>query len=470
MKQIKNNPQEKYKNIGTQKNKVKSKFGWLFAGITISTIGYIAVAFACALTLWFYVADYDTVVKKTFYNVPVQVLAPTKSDIVVESGEGKLVNITVYGKKADINKIDNDDINAYVDVRNAPNDGEINAEITVELPDGITLVETNGLSITHVVVGLAIPTVKELPVNVVMVSGNLEDMYEAVPECITCNTVNIIGSSSIIERIDRAVVNVDVGELERPKLILGKKIELYDKDGKAVPMSYIKVATPDGDELINAKVDVYIHLFMEKELPVVVEFIGGVYVTENANISVSPQTVKVKGGIDKIKKLEKISIPVDETTIENNYNSVMELPDYGENVKYLDNVSEVEVNIQIKDIQSYTHTITANDIKSINLPEGFTASFSFPAEDGDKAPEKVEIKIRGYRDSIMDIYRAPMEKVEVVVDFSSFADTEDGIKDGDEFHGLGATVVFKDIHGVFTTDKVVVDVKIAAVSEESSAS
>ncbi len=459
MKKIKNNPQEK--NISVN---AKSKLDKLIAGITLSTMGYIIVAFVCALTLWFYVADYDTVVEKTFYSVPVQVLAPTKSDIVVESGEGKLVNVTVYGKKADINKVDNNDINAFVDVRNAPSDGEINAEINVELPDGITLVETNALSITHVVVGLAIPTVKELPVNVVMVSGNLDIMYEAVPECITCSTVNVTGSSSVIERVDRAVVNVDVGELEQPKLILGKKIELYDKDGKPVSMSYIKVTDPNGDEIVNAKVDVYIHLYMEKELPVVVKFTGGVFSTENANISVSPQTVRVKGSIDRIKRMEEITLSVDETTFEKEYNAVMELPDYGDNVKYLDSITEATVDIQLKDIQSYTHRVSASDIKSVNLPEGFAATYSFTAEDGAEAPEEVAITIRGYKKSIEQIHG----KIDVVVDFSDVFEAGESPVDGAKYYALGATVMFKDINGVFTTDKISVDVVITAVPEDSS--
>lgn len=465
MAQTNNNPQKKFDLKNDDKSsKIKgfwSKIGW-------SGVGYLAVAFACALTLWFYVADYDSVVEKTFYNIPVELLPPTKEDIVIESGEGKLVNVTVYGRKADVNAIKSEDINAYVDVRNAPGDGEINAEITVELPDGINLVEKNALSVTHVVVGLAIPTVKELPINVQIVSGSWDDMYEPVPECITCSKIDIIGSSSIIERVDRAVVNVDVGELEHPKLILGKKIELVDKNGDTVPLSYIKVADPNGNELANGKVDVYIQMFMEKELPVVIEFTGGIFSADDASISLSRETVKVRGGIEKIKRMESIALPIDETKIEGHFSDTVKLPDYGENVQYLEDATSVEVNIELKDVQSYRLSVLTDDIKAVNLPQGFTARFSYPANEEGDVPKSSVVMIRGYRDSIIDIYRDPMAKVEISVDFLDFVNTEDGVKEGDTFYGVEAIITFKDIQGVFTTDKIVVNAEIAALPDEST--
>ncbi len=446
----------------------KSKIKAFWKNLGWGGVGYIAVAFACAIVLWFTVADYDSVIQKTYYNIPIELLPPTKSDIVVESGEGKLVNITVYGRKADVNAVDSEDIRAYVDVRNAPGDGEINAEVTVELPDGINLVESNALSVTHVVVGLAIPTVKSLPVNVEIASGSWDDVYDPVPECITCTSVDILGSSSLIERVDRAVVKVDVGELEQPKLILGKKIELIDKNGDAVPLTYVKFSDPNGNELSNGKVDVYIQMFMEKELPVVVDFTGGVFSAEDASISLFPETVKVRGGIDKIKKLESIPIAIDETTIEDSYSALLALPDYGENVTYLENVSDVEVSIQLKDIQSYRLSVFPEDIKAINLPEGFGASFSYVADENGEVPKAAIVTIRGYKESIMALYRDPFELVEITVDFTDFAETDEGIRDGDIYHGVKAKIVFKDVHGVFTTDEIIVNAEITAITDNST--
>jgi len=451
-----------------KKEKAESKLKVFWENLGWGGVGYLAVAFLCAVALWFTVADYDSVIEKTYHNIPIELLPPTKSDIVIESGEGKLVNVTVFGRKADINSIDAEDIRAYVDVRNAPGDGEINAEVMVELPDGINLVESNALSVTHVVVGLAIPTLKTLPVKVEIVSGSWNDVYDPVPECITCSSIDIMGSSSVIERVEKAIVKVDVGELEQPKLILGKKIELFDKNGDNVSLSYIKVSDPAGNELANGKVDVYIQMFMEKELPVVVDFTGGIFSAEDANITLYPQTVKVRGGIDKIKKLESIPLAIDETTIEDNYNAILKLPDYGENVTYLDDVTEVDVSVQLKDIQSYKLTVFPEDVKAVNLPEGFEASFSFLADENGEVPKTATVMIRGYKDSIINLYRDPMELVEISVDFTDFANTEDGIKDQDIYHGIKATISFKDIHGVFTTDEIIVNAEISAIPEDSA--
>lgn len=428
------------------------------------SVGYLIVAFVAALMLWFYVADYDTIVEKTFTNIPVELIYPTKADIVVESGEGKLVNVTVYGKKADINEINAGDIRAYVDVSSASKDGEINAEIMVDLPNDVNLVENNALSVTHIMVTLATPTSKQLDLEVKVAAGTWDDIYTLMPEC-EPKTIEIIGSSSIVERVKSARVSIDVGEIERPKQVRGK-IELIDDSGETVPQTYLQILEPNGPEIQGGVVEVYVRMEMEKEVPLSLEFTGGVFSPEDANIRILPETVKVRGSVDKLRRMESITVSIDETEIDgNSYTGTLPLPDLEDGLYYEDEEKEVNVSVQFRDIQSVTVTLTAEDIRAIGLPEGLDAVLQFLPDENGIIPESVDITVRGYRESIMELRREQLGLLDISVDFTEFAASDTGIEVGQKYASLNVNIGFINLQGVFTTDTVKVSAEIVEEAE-----
>lgn len=421
------------------------------------SFGYLAVAFVAALTLWFYVADYDTIVEKTFSNIPVELIYPTKGDIVVESGEGKLISVTVMGKKADINEMKSEDIRAYVDVSGVTKDGEFDAEIIVELPNDITLVDNNALSVTHIIVSLAVPTSKQLDVEVKIVGGQWADIYDLYPEC-EPGKIEITGAKSIVERVAHAYVNIDVGEIERPVQMRGK-IELVDDNGDTVPQNNLKIEN-NGNELTNSTVEIYVRMETEKELPIVVQFTGGVFTESDALISCSPATVTVRGGVEKLRKMESLSISIDETAIGNSYSGTLPLPELDETLSYISEEEFVDVAIVFRDLQTVTLSMTTEDIVVKGLPDGLAARLQFlPGENG-LVPSSAEITVRGYRESIVDLRRERLELLDITVDFTEFAESESGVHVGQKYASLEVTVTFKDLKGVFTTDKIAVSAEI----------
>lgn len=430
------------------------------------SFGYLAVAFIAALTLWFYVADYDTIVEKTFTNIPVELVYPTKGDIVVESGEGKLISVTVTGKKADINELKSEDIRAYVDVSGVTKDGEFDAEIIVELPNDISLVENNALSVTHIIVSLAVPTSKQLDVEVQIVLGKWDDRYDLFPEC-EPGKIEITGAKSIVERVEHAYVNIDVGEIERPVLMRGK-IELVDANGDIVPQNNLKIEN-NGTVISNSTVEIYVRMETEKELPVKVEFTGGVFTESDALISCMPSTVTVRGGVEKLKKMEYLSIPIDETTLGNSFNGLVSLPDLEEGLEYINPPENITVSVSFRDIQTVTLTMTTEDIKVKGLPEGYAARLQFlPGENG-LVPSSAEITVRGYRETIIDLRRERLELLEITVDFTEFADSETGIQLGQKYASLEVEISFKDLQGVFTTDRISVSAEITEAQDSENA-
>lgn len=430
------------------------------------SFGYLAVAFIAALTLWFYVADYDTIVEKTFSNIPVELIYPTKGDIVVESGEGKLISVTVTGKKADINELKSEDIRAYVDVSGVTKDGEFDAEIIVELPNDISLVENNALSVTHIIVSLAVPTSKQLDVEVQIVLGKWDDNYDLFPEC-EPGKIEITGAKSIVDRVEHAYVNIDVGEIERPVQMRGK-IELVDANGDTVPQNNLKIEN-NGTEISNSTVEIYVRMETEKELPVKIEFIGGIFTESDALISCTPSTVTVRGGVEKLKKMEYLSIPVDETTLGNSFSGTLSLPELDETLSYVNEEDSVDVAIAFRDMQSVTLTMTTEDILVKGLPEGVAARLQFlPGENG-LVPSSAEITIRGYRETIIDLRRERLELLEISVDFTDFADSETGIQIGQKYASLELEITFKGLQGVFTTDRISVSAEIIEAQDDENA-
>lgn len=430
------------------------------------SIGYLAVAFVAALTLWFYVADYDTIVEKTFTNIPVELIYPTKGDIVVESGEGKLISVTVMGKKADINEMKSEDIRAYVDVSGVTKDGEFDAVIIVELPNDITLVENNALSVTHIMVSLAVPTSKQLDVEVKIVGGQWADIYDLYPEC-EPGKIEITGAKSIVERVAHAYVNIDVGEIERPVQMRGK-IELVDDNGDTVPQNNLKIEN-NGNELTNSTVEIYVRMETEKELPVKVEFTGGVFTESDAIISCTPSTVIVRGGVEKLRKMEYLSIPIDETTLGNSFVGSVALPELDDTLEYISQEEKIDVSISFRDIQTVTLTMTTEDITVKGLPEGLAARLQFiPGENG-LVPSSADITVRGYRETIIDLRRERLELLDISVDFTEFADSETGVQLGQKYASLEVTITFKDLQGVFTTDRISVSAEIIEVQDDNDA-
>lgn len=430
------------------------------------SIGYLAVAFVAALTLWFYVADYDTIVEKTFTNIPVELIYPTKGDIVVESGEGKLISVTVMGKKADINEMKSEDIRAYVDVSGVTKDGEFDAVIIVELPNDITLVENNALSVTHIMVSLAVPTSKQLDVEVKIVGGQWADIYDLYPEC-EPGKIEITGAKSIVERVAHAYVNIDVGEIERPVQMRGK-IELVDDNGDTVPQNNLKIEN-NGNELTNSTVEIYVRMETEKELPVKVEFTGGVFTESDAIISCTPSTVIVRGGVEKLRKMEYLSIPIDETTLGNSFVGSVALPELDDTLEYISQEEKIDVSISFRDIQTVTLTMTTEDITVKGLPEGLAARLQFiPGENG-LVPSSADITVRGYRETIIDLRRERLELLDISVDFTEFADSETGVQLGQKYASLEVTITFKDSQGVFTTDRISVSAEIIEAQDDNDA-
>ncbi|MBR6594554.1 MAG: hypothetical protein IKK83_05175 [Clostridia bacterium] len=401
------------------------------------TVGYIAVAFICAIALWFYVADYDRIIEKEITNVPVALLVPSEeTGLSVESGMDNFITVKVTGKKALINEMTADDLYAYVDASGIKDEIDVQLDVQVDvLVEGVSV--SDARDIPSISVSLVKNTIKDFVVTPEIVGGSWDAAFDLVTQCLT-PSIKITGSASQINNIDVAVVRLDVGEINGPKLTYGT-IELLDSDGNTIPQTYLTLS--------EKNIEVYINVFTEKELVLDVAFSGGIYDidTAGAEVKCSPASVTVYGPLKKLEALEALTIYVDEKKIDGaTYSETISLPALSEEMVYKNGDTDVAVTIKQNDIMSKSVAVRLDNINIVNVPEGMRVDISGMSVNGGEYGDEAKIVIRGYRESVQTINALMLD---ISVDYTDyFGDTEM------EFNDVEAKIGYVDVHGVFTTD------------------
>ena len=380
-----------------------------------STIGYLVVAFACAVSLWFYVADYDRVVETTIENVQVELrLPPAETRLVAESGKGNYVDIKVKGRKADLSNLKAADLKAYVDVSAYETEIDEKFAIQVDVPDGISLVDSRELPM--VTVRLVERVVEEFTVEAVIVDGSWGGNYTPEFEFPKGDSVNIKGSNSIIEKIDKVLVEIDVGYLEGTRTFT-ESVVLYDSDGAEISQTYLS--------LDKKQIDVKVDLYTSKELTLKAEYVGGVYSVEaaGAEVTFEPSKVTVYGPLNVINEMsDELVIPIDERNIDTaspdeEYTETFVFKELGDKVVYKDGASSASVSIK-QNIATKTLTYTKDDITVI-LPDDLDVNVEIKgfSINNEELTETGYIDFKGVYESIVKLN---VLKPEIYIDFTNY--------------------------------------------------
>lgn len=406
-----------------------------------TSMGYILIAFMCAMGLWFYVADYDTIVERTITSVPVDLLLPdAETGLTVESGMEKFVEVIVTGKKAVVNEVTAADLYAYIDASGIKNEMDVALDIQVDsLKDGVSVVKKSDTP--TITVRVVSNTTKPFKVTAKEVGGAYDPAYTIKMQCLTPQ-IDIEGSASVINRIASAEVRIDVGDIYEPKLAWGTVV-LLDSDGNTIPQTYLKLS--------EENIQVYVNVLVEKELKVNVEFSGNVYDVETAGAEIicTPATVTVYGGITKLADMDELTLYVDETQIDGDtFILDMELPDLSDDeIEYRSEGKNVLVTIKQSQIISKTLPVKIENISVKNLPEHLLPQISALGVNGEEQSTSVSIVVTGYRETVEMLSTSLLD---IYIDFSDYIPSP-----GEEFV-MDAYINYPNMQGVFTTDKITV--------------
>ncbi len=342
----------------TNKKKAKSQ-----AHPRLYAFAVMIIALLCAVLLWLYVLGYDSPdFEKKFSQISVTVVGndelTERTGYTVISDMTFSFDVTVAGKKTDVNSMRETDITAYVDVSKVESEGGIYLPVNVIVPNGIT-VKSQSVSQAYLFIDEMVTA--EVPVRVEVSDYKLPENTFIGDYTVSPVTVTVQGPRTDIEKISEAYANVTPGDITG-SVTLNTSVELRGKDGSEIrPSAYLRQ--------VDRSVSVTLPVYMTKRLPVKVQFIGGVFGVDNAVITLSADDILVKGTASALDAIDEVALNIDETTLDT-YSTIKKrviLPDGVENIS---GIETIEVNIQLNQMGRRTVAADKSVFELRNVPEG----------------------------------------------------------------------------------------------------
>lgn len=368
-----------------------------------------------AFVLWFYVVTVESPVnEKVFKGIPIDVQVPSGGELSVYSGYNATVDITVSGKKSDLNQISAEDIKASADAGSYSTAGRYSVPVNVELPDDVTFVDK---SISVLSVYLDSKTTTSVPVQVRLTEYILDDGLELASESEiekSYSEIAVTGPKTVLDTIESARVTVPLGHVST-SMSASVDVELIASDGSVVTSPYVTKSVDS--------VDIYVPVFVTKDLKLKVDFKNGLLNNKNSEVKLDPPTVKVRGSKDVLDGLDEYVI----TTIDEKTNTAdkviipLTLP---QGVVLKDATETVEVTVT--HIGTDTKTLSVSNIKVINASG---IEYEFPTD-------TLNVTLRGDTKNIEKITEAD---VTLTVDMT-------GVKKGAGNITLPVTVTLSDTY------------------------
>ncbi len=310
------------------------------AGKRTSILAILFSVFS-ALLLWFYVQEAEAPdYKKTFSSVSVQV-QDLSSSFSALGGDEIFADVTLVGKRSDLNKIKASDLQAYVDLSGITKPGNYEAEVKVLVPEETELADCFPKLASIFVdqtVSVTVPVRVELGSYTVGEQIGIE-AKSAVPQ------ITVKGPKTILETIDCAkVITGPLGEITS-SFENNLEYALFDRDGISIPTDYLVLPTRN--------VRVLFTVFKTKVVPLTVTSKNGYWTSEQMRYTVTPTSVIIKGEPALIDTVESVpAVIVDETQTDTNTLNLTLTPDQlalPVGVSLGETLGDVKISLNISD-------------------------------------------------------------------------------------------------------------------------
>ena len=332
-----------------------------------------------AFGIWAYAAENDTVRSEvSLKGIPITVSGEQSSTLSVISGYNNTLDVVLSGNKSIIRTLSSSDVTASVDISDYTSAGKYTVPISLDLPDGTSVVSQ---SLTDISVYLDISTSVTVPVNVKYTNYMIEEGYELGVAVPSESSVTVTGPKSVVERISYALAELDLGKVEKT-VKMSSKLSLVDSSGETVTNPYVKLQT--------SEVTVTVALYTEKTVPLSVDTKYGYLTSKNSVITVTPSSVKVKGEPSTLDSLDKITIAtLDEKHLSgDNMTQKIVLPDG----VYMTDGTET-ATISVRHVGTSLRTMTVDNI-TVENPSNLSYEL---------VTESVEVKLRGPTEALAEL-------------------------------------------------------------------
>ncbi len=209
--------------------------------------GYLVLAFALSLTLWFYVTVQDNPVIEQLFDVPVDYV--NLDDGMAIGDKIESVKVRLSGNANIMEDITVSDINAYVDLTGLEL-GSHTVKLKVELPGGVQLV-----SVDQTEVMLIIEKLERIqrPVEVYFSSTDVAEGYMALEPVLMPEEIVLAGPADKLALVDQVYINVDLTDsLENYRATLPVKV--VDVNGNSL-LSWVTPEPATVDVLVPIVTD-----------------------------------------------------------------------------------------------------------------------------------------------------------------------------------------------------------------------
>ena len=362
------------------------------------------LALAIAFGLWVYViTTVSPGSQETFYNIPVAREGETvleERGLMITSISTGTVNLTLSGTRKDLAKVNPGNITLKADLTKIYEPGtRIALPYTIIYPNDVP---SNAFTVeyqSNVYVDVDIRrSNKEVPVEVVWIGsapeGFLSDRENHVLEY---ETVAITGPAAVADRIEKAVIEVDLSE-QRESISQEYRYTLCDAEGNPVDAEQIVT------NVEQIRLDVKIQQI--RELPILVDVIYAGGATEaNTTVEVKPQSIRLAGGeavleelgdalvlgkvhLGLLDKSQTLTFPIN-------------LP---EGVTNLSNIAEATVDVTFTGL--VMDEFVVENIRTVNVPEDLEVEL---------INEKLTVVLRG---PAADLQKLDPDQIQVTVDFT----------------------------------------------------
>ncbi len=401
-----------------------------------ATVLTVLLAVISAIVLWFFAIDYDSPdYSKTFTNIPIGVTGETELrqnlGYTLLDQPNLTVDVTIAGKRTDVNRVRASDITAVIDLSSVAAAGENKFSVQITAPNGTTVTSQSVREIRLYVDNFVS---RQFMVQVRHMSYVLaENLYIDTVNCSPAS-VTVWGPENELEKISGAYVDLELGELVN-SVKASANVKLLDLNKQEVDNSYIFVE--------NNTVTTSVSVYVEKEIPVKINLTGGILSSLTADIRCDLQTVLFRGTVEQMENVREYVINIDET--DTTFDAPIKLlisPPAG--VTNAGDTQYATVLISVPDIGKRDMVISSKNIEFINIPEGHDA----------KALEDIVVQLRGLHD-ILDTLTE--EDISVTVDMSMLGE----LAEGSMTVPVTVTVSNDEISGVFVYNRNGYTVQIA---------
>lgn len=312
---------------------------------------YKIISVVIAICLWAYVIEVLNPPKtETIIDVPVQLqnVDSLSAKGLALSGEANYtVDVKVEGNRSDLTKLDASVIVANADLFGY-SIGKNYIPVTVQVPDGITILQTNPSKI-NVVIEELVEVVKPIKVTFV---GQFAEGVEAGQITTQPTEIQVSGAKSEVSAVAYVKAEVYTEKLTEEASTIQAKAVAVNSNGDIV----------QNVRLSSAYIDVTARLSQVKQIPLTVEVTGAVDPIYEITGMEIPDFVKIRGTKDALAAITELTAaPVDISAVASTTKIPLDIP-LPEGVEFASGSENLTMDIAIKPIATREFTYTSDEI------------------------------------------------------------------------------------------------------------